>query len=232
MAVGTGSRLDTVDIADGCGWQVESTDDTDIFSKAAVSVEIRYSVNDGIVSAVKRGPNDEVNALAESALDKVDHVRSWLTGRQLAAAQTATYPEAYSTYESGAWTRQQFIAAVEDPSDRSFLLRFFELVDANGQLRSQGTHSRLHYGKRPSGYLFVYPFGRRFPPFKLSIKDGNLMISGCWKGNFKHSGSHGFAEIASMLGQDERGPARVVPVRGLDPDDVWAVGDRVSQAVN
>jgi len=35
-----------------------------------------------------------------------------------------------------------------------------------------------------------------------------------------------------MLGQDERGTASKVPVAGLDPDEVWKVGEAVSQAVN
>ncbi len=59
------------------------------------------------------------------------------------------------------------------------------------------------------------------------------MISGCWKGNFKVSGHPGFAEIATLLGQDESGPAKAVPVAGLDPDEVWQIGgDRVSRAIN
>ncbi|OBB19764.1 hypothetical protein A5761_00765 [Mycolicibacterium setense] len=111
-------------------------------------------------------------------------------------------------------------------------MKFLSRVDANGQLRSQGSHSRLTFGKRPNGALFVYPFGRRFPPFKFSVKDGQLMIAGCWKGNWKVTGHLGFADIATLLGQDETGPARAVPTAGLDPDELWEVGDRVSAAVN
>ncbi|EME17460.1 hypothetical protein [Rhodococcus triatomae] len=121
---------------------------------------------------------------------------------------------------------------MEDPADQAFLLRFFELVDANGQLPAQGTHSRLHYGKQPRGGVFVYPFGRRFPPFKFTVKDGALMIAGCWTGNFGATGHSGFAEIASLLGQDHGGPARALPVFGLDPEKLWEVGDSVSRAVN
>lgn len=232
MAEGTGARLDTVDIADGAGWQVVSTDDVDVFRKRTVIIEVRYSANDDIASAVKRDADGASDSIGVHAAAKVEQLRSWLTGRPLSVASAVRYPEAYSTFEAGGWTRQEFIAAVEDPSDRAFLLRFFQLMDANGQLRSLGTHSRLHFGKTPGGAVFVYPFGRRFPPFKFSIDDGCLMISGCWKGNFKVSGHAGFAEIATLLGQDENGPASAVPVTGLDPDEVWNVGDRVSRAVN
>ncbi len=47
MAEGTGARLDTVDIADGSGWQVDSTDEADIFTKGAVTIEVRYSAEFG-----------------------------------------------------------------------------------------------------------------------------------------------------------------------------------------
>jgi hypothetical protein len=35
-----------------------------------------------------------------------------------------------------------------------------------------------------------------------------------------------------MLDLDERGPETAVPVASLDPDEVWEVGERVSQAIN
>lgn len=132
----------------------------------------------------------------------------------------------------GGWTRDEFIAAVQDPAGRGFVLRMFELIDINSQLPAQGRHSRLYFGKRPGGAVFFYPFGRRFPPFKLSVKNGELMISGCWKGNFSVTGHSGFGELASMLGQDDQGPASAVPVAGLDPDVLWKVADGVSRAIN
>lgn len=233
MAEGTGARLDTVDIAHASGWDVASTVESDVFTKGSSRIEVQYSQEDVIESAVKHNGHGDRDTIGDHAEAKVDHVRSWLTGRPVAAAAaSARYPEADFTTEPGGWTRQQFIAAVEDPGDRAFLSRFLQLMDANGQRRAQGTHARLTFGRRPGGAVFVYPFGRRFPPFKFSIKDGRLMISGCWKGNFKISGHPGFAEIATLLGQDESGPARSVPVAGLDPDEVWEIGDRVSRAIN
>lgn len=231
MPEGTSTRLDTVDIAVVSGWHVESTDESDVFSKSHIRIEVQYSGDDTIDSATKRGEQGGLDTIGSHMEGKVDHLRSWLTGRQ-GTAEPVRYPEADSTAEPGGWTRREFVAAVDDSGDRAFLQRFLELMDANAQLRRQGTHARLTFGKKPGGALFVYPFGRRFPPFKFSVKNGQLLVSGCWKGNFKAAGHPGFGEIASLLGQNESGPAKAVPVAGLDPDELWAVGDRVSSAVN
>lgn len=232
MAEGTSARLDTVDIADSSGWHVESTLDLDVFAKGSQRIEVHYVEDDVIDSASKQVENGEPDSLGRHAEAKVQQLRSWLTGRPIKTGPNARYPEADSTAEPGGWTRQEFVAAVTDPGDSAFLLKFLSRVDANAQLRSQGSHARLTFGKRPSGALFVYPFGRRFPPYKFSVKDGRLMIAGCWKGNWKISGHPGFTEIAAFLGQDESGPARAVPTAGLDPDELWDIGDRVSRAVN
>ena len=220
MAEATSTRLDTVDIAGNSGWEIDSTSQRDLFTKADATIEVLYSAEDTIDKAVKRLGGGEIETLDSVDPQNVDRLRSWLTGRPANPAVPARDPEADFTAEAGGWTRQEFVAAVEDPGDRAFLLRFLELMDVNGQLPALGTHSRLHFGKRPSGAVFVYPFGRRFPPFKFSVKDGRLMISGCWKGNFKVTGHPGFAEIGSLLGQDEKGPASAVATAGLDPDEV------------
>ncbi|SEH47781.1 hypothetical protein SAMN04489835_0267 [Mycolicibacterium rutilum] len=233
MAEGTGGRLDIVDIAHASGWEVESTIQADVFTKGASRIQVQYSQEDMIENAVKNDGDGDRGALGNHAESKVAQVRYWLTGRPIEAPAAPTrFPEADFTTEPSGWTRPRFIAALEDPGDRAFLAGFLQLMDANGQQPAQGTHARLTFGKRPGGAVFVYPFGRRFPPFKFSIKDGRLMISGCWKGNFKVSGHPGFAEIATLLGQDESGPAKAVPVAGLDPDEVWQIGDRVSRAIN
>lgn len=231
MPEGTSTRLDTVDIAVVSGWHVESTDEFDVFTKSYIRIEVQYSGDDTIDSASKRGEYGDLDAIGNHVEGKVDLLRSWLTGRPV-TAEPVRYPEAGSTAEPGGWTRREFVDAVEDAGDRAFLQRFLELMDANGQRPREGTHARLTFGKKPGGALFVYPFGRRFPPFKFSVKNGQLLVAGCWKGNFKAAGHRGFGEIASLLGQNESGPAKAVPVTGLDPDELWAVGDRVSRAVN
>ncbi|UAK58609.1 hypothetical protein K8P01_23215 [Mycolicibacterium smegmatis] len=80
--------------------------------------------------------------------------------------------------------------------------------------------------------MFVYPFGRRHPPFKFFVKNGQLSIAGCWTGFPAVKGHRGFAALASMLDLDECGPATAVPVAGLDADEIWKVGEAVSQAIN
>lgn len=225
-------RLDTVDMADVSGWHVESTHESDIFTKDHKRIEARYSETDTVKSAVLYDETGEVDTIGNHHEAKVEQLRSWLTGEPMSAGANVKYPEADFTQEPGGWTRQEFVAAVINRSDRTFLQQFLELVDANAQLPSQGTHARLTFGKRPAGALFVYPFGRRFPPFKLFVKEGQLRIAGCWKGNWKVTGHPGFAEIAELLGQDESGSASAVPIDGLDPEELWEVGDRVSRAVN
>lgn len=134
---------------------------------------------------------------------------------------------------SGDWTRKTFVAAVEDPTDAAFLQRLLELLDANAKLPRLGSHSRFYFGKRPSGGMFIYPYGLRHPPFQLAISSrGELTIRGCWRGFPKVRGHAGFAELAAMLDQDEGGAARFVPVAGLDPDALWEVGVKVARAIN
>jgi hypothetical protein len=235
LAEKTGIRLDTVDIADGSGWQVESAHDVDVFTKSTVTIEVRYSASDDIESAAKRVEHGAAEAIEAGTTDAVVRVRSWLTGRPYVGARPvggASASRADFTTDSGGWTRDDFIAAVDDAVGRAFLLRILELMDINSQSLPKGRHSRLHFGRRPGGAVFFYPYGRRFPPFKLAVKDGELVISGCWKGNFKVSGHSGFSELASMLGQDESGSASAVPVAGLDPDELWAVAENVSRAIN
>ncbi|TXH20012.1 MAG: hypothetical protein E6R06_22975 [Mycobacterium sp.] len=80
--------------------------------------------------------------------------------------------------------------------------------------------------------MFVYPFGRRHPPFKFSVKGGRLMISGCWNRFPQVKGHPGFADLAAMLDLDENGAETIVSVAGLDADKLWEVGENVSRAIN
>ena len=138
----------------------------------------------------------------------------------------------YFAQKPGDWTREEFIESIDDFSDRTFLLRLLELVDANDDLPSRGPAPRLFFGKRPGGAMFVYQFGRRHPPYKFSIRKGQLMIAGCWTKFPQVEGDPGFADLASMLNLDEKGSAKAVPVSGLDPDEVWEIGETVSRAIN
>lgn len=235
VAEGTTFRLDTVDAALESGWHVESASHSDEFSRDRVTITVQYTPDDDISSIVRSGKRPDDEAFGPDSAGKHERLRIWLTGRANAvvnqSAQSSTIPK-HLTQKSGDWTREEFIEAVEDPSDRAFLLRLLALVDANSQLPSKGIHVRLYFGKRPGGAMFVYPFGRRHPPFKFSVKNGQLMIAGCWTGFPGVKGHPGFAALATMLDLDESGPATAVPVAGLDADEVWEVGETVSQAIN
>jgi len=235
VAEATTFRLDTADLAIGNGWHVESVLRTDEFSKAGVTIEVQYSADDEISSLVRsrEGGADEVYG-ADSP-GKAERLRIWLGVRKDAGVQQAVHLGKIPKHlvpKAGDWTRDEFVAAVKDPGDRAFLQRLLELVDANSGLASQELPFRLYFGRNPGGAMFVYPFGRRHPPFKFSVKDGQLLISGCWNTFEDLKGHTGFAELASMLDLDENGPATAVPVAGLDADAVWGVGETVSRAIN
>jgi hypothetical protein len=235
VAEGSAARLDVVDSAIESGWHIESTRSTDQFERNGVTVLAQYSDGDAITSIVrsKEGRDDETIGFDSAGKD--ERLKIWLGIRAVAenppVRRSSKIPK-HLIPKPGDWTRDEFMEAVGNPGDRTFLLRFLELVDANSQLPSQEFPFRLYFGVRPGGNMFVYPFGRGYPPFKFSVKDGRLLISGCWKQFEGLKGHKGFAEIASMLNLDEKGPASSVSVAGLDANEVWEVGGRVSKAIN
>jgi exodeoxyribonuclease-3 len=180
----------------------------------------------------------EKNSSQQELSDDCDDVQGVFKPRP-DAGQTVAKPvraaklgTGYFAQKPGDWTREEFIEAVEAFSDRAFLLKLLEIVDANDELPSLGPAPRLFFGKRPGGAMFVYQFGRRHPPYKFSIRKGYLMIAGCWTRFPQVEGDPGFADLASMLNLDEKSSAKAVPVAGLDADDVWEVGEKVSRAIN
>lgn len=131
----------------------------------------------------------------------------------------------------GRWTLQSFVAAVEHPADRAFLTSLLDCF--SHQTRVLGSHDPFWYGVRPGGGLFVYPYRLRHPPFQLLIDgDGRLTIRGNWRNFPKVVGHPGFAELAEMLGQDERGPASSVRVEGLDAEELWDVAEVTARTIN
>ena len=223
VAEGTTFRLDTADLALEFGWNVESICHADEFNRDGVTIAVQYSPDDEVSSIARWGGNREYELFGHDSAGKHERLQIWLGGRAPTVATPAAQPK--KTYvnfaqKPGDWTRDEFIADVEDPGDRAFLLRLLELIDANIQQPPNGPHSHLYFGKRPGGAMFVYPFGRRHPPFKFSVRDGQLMISGCWTKFPKVKGNGGFGALASMLDLDRR----VAPhLLGLQP---WPSGAR------
>lgn len=230
------SRLDTADIALEAGWQLESMRRMDEFSKDGVIVLVQYAADDEIdtLTRSREGRADEVYGVDSPG--KAERLRLWLGVRAAGALRSGVSGLPDIPFEQDrrgrCWTLESFVAAVEDPQDRAFLARFLELLAANVRLPRRGSHSPLFFGVSPGGWMFVYPFGRRYPPYKFSIRQGQLMISGCWT-RFPGITNHpGFAPLAEMLDLDEKGSAPDVPVADLDPDELWGVGETVSQAIN
>ncbi|MFC7673266.1 hypothetical protein ACFQWH_09310 [Mycolicibacterium sp. GCM10028919] len=171
-----------------------------------------------------RSPADATNPAAESA----EHVqeRPWLEPLSWWTRDQAGHPA-----KPGRWTLESFVAAVEHPADRSFLVA---LLNRFGQQpRVLGNHPPFWYGTRPAGGLFIYPFRLRYPPFQMLIDDDNrLTIRGNWTTFPKVAGHPGFAELAEILGQDEHGPAQGVRVEGLDLEELWDITEVTARAIN
>lgn len=207
-------------------------DGADEFIKGDVTIHVQYSAAKVIDGLAKSGPNNEY---LDAGTGDNGLLRNWLTGRRSEvvdrpASATGARVD-FDRYPNG-WTREEFLDALENPADRAFFLRFLQLVDANSRTPAEGNQPRVFGGNRPGGGLFVYPSGRRHPPYKFFAKDGRLAISGCWSGFPEVKGHPGFSELAAMLDLDENGPASRVPVAGLDPDEVWRVGENVSRSIN
>jgi hypothetical protein len=236
VADATTFRLDTADFASELGWQHNYLTRFDEFSKDGVTIEVQYSRADEIESLRRsREGHDDERYDADSP-GKGERLRIWLGIRNAArpkCSPTGVPSVPYGQERGGGcWTPESFFEAVEDAQDRAFLIRFLELVAANSVLPRQGTWLPLIFGKRPGGSMFVYPFGRRHPPCRFSVRQGLLMIAGCWSRFPKVKGHPGFRDLAAMLDLDETGPATDVPVAGLDAAQVWAVCETVSRAIN
>lgn len=237
MAEGRTFRLDTVDLALEGGWEVESTRHTDEFSRDGMIVAVQYTPGDEVSSISRWGDGHDHEVFGADSPGKAERLTIWLGGRAVAAPvviptrsnRNYSFP---CGQDAGSWTLEQFIAAVEDPADQAFLNRLLDLVEENSRQPRKGTHEYVWFGKRGTGAMFVYPFGRRHPPFKFSVRQGRLLIAGCWTGFPKVKAHPGFADLAKMLDLSEHGPASFVPIFGLDADELWEAGERVSQAIN
>lgn len=85
MAEGTGARLDTADVGLEFGWQVESTDEADTFTKSTVTIEVRYLANDDLESAIKCSASNEIERITPT---RHEALRAWLSGRVPISAET------------------------------------------------------------------------------------------------------------------------------------------------
>jgi hypothetical protein len=148
-------------------------------------------------------------------------------GGEIAAAKAS-----HGGRDSEKWTREKFVeavAALDDPAESQFLTRLLELVDVEENRRE---------GKDPLAYekkgVFFRAYGLPYPPFKLAIGKGELIISGCWTG-FKGVSNHpGFTDLANLLRMEVTGPASYEPLQdlGFTADELWRVAQQTALDVN
>lgn len=122
MAEATRIRLDIADLAAASGWEVRSTDVTDEFVRGSVSIQVQYSPDDEIDDLAKFGPGQEQEAVDDIDARTVVLLRHWLTGQSVThpGSGSATRPADFARSGDG-WTREGFVAAVEDARDQSSL---------------------------------------------------------------------------------------------------------------
>ncbi|WNG88507.1 endonuclease/exonuclease/phosphatase family protein [Mycobacterium sp. ITM-2016-00317] len=196
---------------------------------------VQDPVGGDIDGVAKSSPDGHHEDIPPAAGGDADLVRSRVIGSSAGAVKPPTRPTKIRTdfrQKPSDWTRDEFVGSVGASEDRGFLSRLLELVDADALLPALGPAPRLYFGTRGGGAMFVYPRGRRFPPYKFLSRNGRLMIAGCWRGGFGTAGDPGYAAIASLLGQQHTGPARSIAVAEFDPAEVWRIGEDVSRAVN
>lgn len=90
MAEGTVFRLDTIEMAMESGWEVESDEQTDEFTRGAYAITVQYSSDDEISGAEKLGPNGEREALEGTAAGRRELLRYWLTGMAAGTVESSS----------------------------------------------------------------------------------------------------------------------------------------------
>ncbi|MBJ8348838.1 hypothetical protein [Antrihabitans sp. YC2-6] len=133
--------------------------------------------------------------------------------------------------QSSAWTKDSFIESIGSTSDRDIALRIFEQLEAIDERR--GTHDDLLFGKRPSGGIFIYPYGLRYAPIQLWInKSGHLMAYGTWNQYTPIQHHDGYAKLALLAGLDHKSSAKGFRLADIDVDMFWAEVLRCAERIN
>lgn len=114
MTDATAFRLDTVDVALECGWQVGSMRDTDEFHREGVTVTVQYSSDDHISTIARWRPNREEEFFPQEAAGKNDRLWAWLRDRASVtdkpAARPTRYAEGYGPQQHKlSWSREKWL---------------------------------------------------------------------------------------------------------------------------
>ena len=131
-----------------------------------------------------------------------------------------------SSSHGPSWTKSAFLAAPKSRADRRRAAKLVELHDS-----IDGSY--YWFGQRPNGAIFLHPFGLRYSPASLFVNDsGELMGRGSWSAYRGLKYDNGFAELASYVGLDHRGPASGFAIAEFDVDEFWEVIARCAEAIN
>ena len=147
-------------------------------------------------------------------------------GGEIAAAKDPTHRRAGIR-----WTRELLLESCVDESDKTRVLRLFELQDATRA--SGGDVEPLWFGSYPGGGVFFHPHGSERGPFQLWVSsDGAVMLYGNWMQYPTIQGHEEFAPVAAVLDQDHRGGQKGVPLANVDIDALWQAALEASVLIN
>lgn len=239
MPEGTSCRLDASDVAEDYGWQpaFKASEAVDIYTKNGVKIEVTHSDRDLIVNVVRRGLGDEVEVMSKPS---TEHLLYWLSDGRIGAGPRGHWVQIREGKGHPSsrrdWTIDEVVDFGADLVDRAFVTRIFDLFEANLARPRLGPHYPTYFGAWPNGAIFLHLFGLDCAPFALGFnpKSRELQISGTWtaykaRGKKGHPGYDG---LAAILGLSSDGPQTMVPVAGLDPDEVWRIAESVALAIN
>ena len=89
MTDGLVFRLDLVDLALKCGWDVEGTKSAEEFSREGVTVLVQYSSDDSISSIVRSRQGHADEFYGTDSPGNAERLKLWLTGRVAGSSETA-----------------------------------------------------------------------------------------------------------------------------------------------
>ncbi len=122
------------------------------------------------------------------------------------------------------WTRDSFLDAISDDTERNAVEAIFGAVEATGG-------GKLWFGRKPGGQVNLHPHELHEGPSSLAIKDGEVIVRGHWTFWSTTYRNDAFAPLADLLGQSIEGPARWVPLRTIDPGQFLQVSLDVANAL-
>ncbi len=112
------------------------------------------------------------------------------------------------------WTTSEFLSQIDDGDDRA---KAEELVK-----RTLQTGGHIYCGKKPRGYIQLYPLADQRPTIGLCFNTkGMAMVSGLWTMYTDSYRDAAYSDIAGVLGFPHDGPANTAALADCDLDRLW-----------